>query len=549
MTHSTDLQLSMHADDALPTDEAVVVSQHLETCVECQAKLVAAKDETRFIAVAMESGPLEELEVAIPKFSRPASLRNFALANVVSGLVIWLAQFLWKTLFGELAIDAAAWITSVYLPDIYEMTSATALYYLQEGTAMFDAYLGLIVLSLSTITAVSLLLMYYKSRAATSLCLLVFMGATVVAPAPANALQIKIEKEGVITIAETETIDDTLVVAAERIVIKGKVTGDLLAVGRSIDIDGSIEGNLFAFAESVTVTGTVGGLVLGAGSTFQLNGASVGGDLWAAGAKVTVDAQTRVANNAGIAAQTATVEGSVAKDLYAFAEIVELDGEVGQDLEAFGDRVRLLDEAHVGGNARLRIPNEDSLYRAAGARIDGEIEFLDMPAGPTNRYASGEFYLWQAARLVSAVLVGLALFWLIPGFRTVSVSGGIDGLKTAGIGLVALVGAPIVAVVVAITLVGLPFSFIAIIAWLVAIYLAKIVVGAFIGRTLLSSTKYGDRIALVLLAGITAIIVAVNLPAIGGFINFVLTIIGIGLIVQRLLAALAARDSATTGMV
>jgi hypothetical protein len=52
-----------------------------------------------------------------------------------------------------------------------------------------------------------------------------------------------------------------------------------------------------------------------------------------------------------------------------------------------------------------------------------------------------------------------------------------------------------------------------------------------------------------LLAGITVIVVAINLPAIGGFINFVLTITGIGLIVQRLLAALAARDSATTDTV
>ena len=548
MIHSTDLQLSMHADDALPTDEAIVVSQHLETCMECQAKLAAAKDEIRFIAVAMEAGPSEESEVAIPKFSRPANLRNFALANVVSGLVIWLAQFLWKTLFGELAMDAATWITAVYLPDIYEMTSATALYYLQEGTAMFDDYVGLIVLSLSALTAVWLLLLYYKSRAATSLCLLVLIAATVVAPAPANALQIKIEEQGVITIAETETIDDTLLVAAERIVIKGKVTGDLVAVGRNIDIDGSIEGNLFAFGESVTVTGTVGGLVLGAGSAFELAGASVGGDLWAAGAKVTVDSKARVARNATIAGANATVAGSIAKDLHAFAEIVELDGKVGGDLEAFGERVRLLDDAHVGGNARLRIPSEDSLHRAAGARVDGEIEFLDLPV-VTNRYASGEFYLWQAARLVSGVLVGLALFWLIPGLRTVAVSGGIGGLKTAGIGLVTLVSAPIIAVVVAITLVGLPFSVFVIFAWMVSIYLAKILVGAFIGRTMLGSTKYGDRIALVLLAGITVIILAINLPAIGGFINFVLTIIGIGLIVQRLLAALSARDSATTGTV
>jgi hypothetical protein len=118
-------------------------------------------------------------------------------------------------------------------------------------------------------------------------------------------------------------------------------------------------------------------------------------------------------------------------------------------------------------------------------------------------------------------------------------------LKTAGIGLVTLVSVPIIALIVAITLVGLPFSFIAIIAWLLLIYLAKIVVGAFVGRMMLSSTKYAENIALILLAGITTILVAINLPAIGGVISFLLTIVGVGLIVQRMFAALSERETIT----
>ena len=148
--------------------------------------------------------------------------------------------------------------------------------------------------------------------------------------------------------------------------------------------------------------------------------------------------------------------------------------------------------------------------------------------------------------MLSAVLVGLVLLWLIPGLRSVSVGGGVDGLKTAGIGMVTLVSVPIIAVITAITLVGLPVSFIAILAWLVSIYVAKIVVGAFIGRSLLSATKYADQIAIVLLVGVTAIIVAINLPWIGGIVNFVLTIVGLGLIVQRLFSALSARDANTS---
>lgn len=543
MTHPTDLQLSMHVDSGLPVEESMIVSEHLDSCLACQEKIAAMNSEVALLTTALRTEPTSEVDqFVVPKFSRPASLRGFAMANIVTGLVIWLAQFLWKTLFGELAMNAVAWFTSVYVPDIYEVGSATALYYLQEGTAMFDAYLGLIILTLSTLTVVWLLLLFRKSRAMVSLCMLMFT-LVVLAPSPVSALDVRLDEEGVITIAATETIDDTLVVAAETVLVKGNVTGDLVAVGRRIDIDGSVAGNVIAFGESVTVRGTVGGLVLGAGSTFDLAGAIVGGDLWAAGEKISVDAEARVARNATVAGQSAAVEGSIVKDLHSFAEILEFNGELGEDLEAFGNRVRLLDEANIVGDARLHIAREEGLDRAPGARVGGKVEFLDMPEEfePENRYATIEFYLWQAARLVSALLVGLALFWLIPGLRNISVSGGVEGLKTGGIGLGTLIGLPMVASITAITLVGLPFTFIAIIAWLLAIYLAKIVVGAFVGRMILSSTKHQESDALVLLAGIGVIIVAINLPVIGGFLSFVLTIVGVGMIVQRLFAGLAAR--------
>ncbi len=394
----------MYADAALPEDESNVVSQHLESCATCQANFAAATDEIRFISTAMQAETSAELlEVVIPKFSRPASLREFAIANLATGLVIWLAQFLWKTLFGELIMNAATWITSVYLPNFYELTSATALYYLQEGTAMFDAYLGFIVLILSTLTALGFLFMYRRSRSAVNLCFVMLLGVMVVVPVPASALEIRSD-QGVITIPEDETIDDTLIAAAERIMIKGRITGDLLVAGSRIDVDGTVEGNLIAFAETVTVRGKVGGMVLGAGSTFELAGASVGGDFWAAGDKVTIDNEARVTRNATIAGQNATVHGSVGRDLHAFAEIVEVNGELGEDLEAFGNRVRLLDDAHVGGNARLHIATKTTLNEPPARKLTVRSNFWRCLKNSKRLTAT------PAANSTS----GRSLDWLVP---------------------------------------------------------------------------------------------------------------------------------------
>ncbi|MFP6816149.1 MAG: polymer-forming cytoskeletal protein [Pseudomonadales bacterium] len=408
---------------------------------------------------------------------------------------------------------------------------------------MFDAYLGFVVVILATLVALWFLLMYRKTRATLGVCLLMVMIGTMVGPAPVSALEVRRDAE-VVTIARSETIDDTVLVAAETVLIEGVITGDLVAVGRRIDISGSVEGNVLTFAESVTVSGKVGGFALGAASSYDLRGATVGGDLWVAREMVGIDSNTRVERNVTIAAQSTSVEGYVAKDLYAFAETVELSGDVGEDLEAFASRVRLLGEAHVGGNVRFRSGNEDRLHRAATVRVDGEVEFLDMPEGfeTRNRYATIEFYLWQVARLIAALLAGVALLWFVPGYRSMSIGAGagVDAFKTAGVGFLIMVSVPIMAVLVAFTLVGLPLSIIAIAAWLLSLYLAKIVVGALVSRMLLSQR---GNFLWTLLVGLTIVIVAVNLPFIGSIINLVLTIVGLGLIAQHLIAILARPDS------
>ena len=531
MTHPTQLELSMHADDALPSDEADQLAAHVDACEICQAQLSILGAERRCLVTVMRSDAAEdEQEVVVPRFSRPASLRGFAMANITTALVIWLAQFLWKTLFGEVIVNAATWLTSVYLPGIYQVASNTALYLLEEGTAMLDVYLGFVVATLLTLTALALLLVRKRARAGTlGVCLLAVAIATLTVPTPAHALEFK-RNDGLVTIPASETIDDTLIVAAKAVRIEGTVTGDVVAVGKDIDVTGSIGGNLFAFGDTVKVRGNVGGLILGAADSYTLSRSSVGGDLWLAGDKIEVGDNVSVARNATLFSDSAFVAGDVGRDLYAFAETIEVSGSLGGNLEAFAESLRLVGEAHVVGNVRFR-GDQEELYRADKVRVDGEVEFLDMDEEfeAKNRYATIEFYLWQIAQLVAAFLFGLVLIWVVPPLRGLSIGAGLDGLKSAGVGIIALVSVPIIAVLVAFTLVGLPFTFFAFAAWLLGIYLSTIVVGAAIGRMLMSESK---SFPLTLLAGIATVTVVVNLPFVGGIINFVLTIIGLGMLVQ-----------------
>lgn len=542
MEHLSELELSLLVDGALTASEAASARSHIDLCSECSGRLQALQAETSALKRSLVVDPGDAPQVPVPAFSRPAGFREFALANVATGVVIWAAQFLWKTVFGELAMNALTWATSVYLPDIYDVTTETLLYLLNEGTAMFDAYLETIVLIAVTLLVTSAAWYYRHAQRASGVCLLVLLAATLAAP-PVDALEVR-RDEGVVTIAADEVIDDTLVVAADTIRIEGTVNGDVIAAGRSIDVSGAVAGSVWGFGESVEFSGQVGGSVVSGGNSVRFQGASVTGDVLGMGEKVVLDENTSVSRNAIGMGNSITVEGKVGKDLFAFGEVLELSGAVEEDLEAFAGRVRLLGEGRIGGDARLRSA-EDRFHRDATTEVGGEVSFLAMPESiqTGSRYATLEFYLWQVARLLSAFLVGLALFWLIPALRRVALAGGIEGVKTAGLGLVFIVSVPVVAVLVGFTLVGIPFSIIGVIFWALALYLAKIVVGGVVGRMV---TGDESNRAVALLAGLAIVILAINLPFIGGIVNFVLTIVGVGLLVQFLLAAVSRPPQAST---
>lgn len=538
MNHLGELQLSELLDRTTETSPASEQSDHLNECPHCQAQLAALSRENALIATALNrEADAYAATIDIPTFTPPASLSRFAMINLSTALVIWLAQFLWKTLFGELIVNAATTITSVYVPDLYAAANTTFLHYLKEGTTMLDTYLGFVLFGLCLLTLIWALAKFRSHRAVVSLCLLTTVSLTLLTPAPASALEIRREDDGVITIPADEAIDDSLLAAAETILVKGKVSGDLIAAGRRVEIDGSVAGNLITFAEIITIRGTVGGTVITAGSQVELVGGRIEGDMWAAARNLRMDAKSNIAHNLLATAESVALAGSVANELHSFAETLELNGELGGNLHASGRQVRLLESSVIKGNAILRVPAEDALQRSATAQLLGGLEMDEKRFNKHDRghRGGGKFYLWQMARLISALLVGLALFWYMPALKHLSLPGGLDGLKTTGFGLAIVIAVPILAVLLIITLVGIPLASIVLLLWLLLLYCAKIIIGAYLGRSVLVRTNARDNDLLVLLVGLALVIIATNIPLIGGTLNLLMTIAGTGLIMQQLM--------------
>ena len=550
MSHLSELELSMLVDGALSGEEgerALSGEEHVGEPNEHGIEQVLSEttDETlrtRLQDLQTEAALLHQLlvdeaqqqaaSVEIPKFRRPLTLRGFALANIVTGLTIWFAQFLWKTVFGELVMNATLWATSVYLPDIYQMASATTLYLLQEGTAMLEAYLGFVVTTVVALT-ILILIWRYRSHTASSLCVLCAAIVCLAAPPSGHALDIRTD-EDTVNVPASETIDDTLLVAAETVVIEGDINGDLVAAGQSISVRGQVSGNLLLAAESIEVSGNVGGMVVGAASSCVVDTDTVGGNLWLACENATIDEDTNIAQNTTIAAETASIDGAIARDLNVFAENVEFSGQLGNDMQAFASKVKLIGAASIGGDVRFYGGSEDRLFRSDTVSVAGAVEYPERPEelDEGSRYTRVEFYLWQIAYLIAAFIAGLFVLWLIPSLRDIRVDAGIDGLKSVAIGFATLISVPVLAAILAFTIVGLPFTIFGIGLWLFGVYLSKILVSAIIGRMVLQDSQ---SYAVVLLVGLLIVLIVSNIPFIGGFMSFLMTILGLGLLTQYLI--------------
>jgi hypothetical protein len=143
----------------------------------------------------------------------------------------------------------------------------------------------------------------------------------------------------------------------------------------------------------------------------------------------------------------------------------------------------------------------------------------------SNRYLTVGFYVWQVVRVLGLFVTGLVAFKVMPSLVPSNMVSGSDWLKAGGVGFMTLVAVPVAAIIITFTFIGFPIALISVVLYLVACYLAKIIVAEFVGRSVMKSSG-----AVPLLVGLLLVVIAVNLPWIGTLINFLLILLGLGVI-------------------
>jgi cytoskeletal protein CcmA (bactofilin family) len=308
---------------------------------------------------------------------------------------------------------------------------------------------------------------------------------------------------GTIVVEEGETYEDIQGFAGS-VVVRGTVTGDVSAVAGSIH---------------VTETGRVGGSVQASAGTVRVAG-TVDGDVSVAGGTVEITESARIGGEVRAGAGYALVDGAV-------------DGSV----QVGAETVVLGPNAAVGGDFRY---DAETFTRDPGASVGGEVvrdADLGGDVGPT----FGEFRLpsWVATvyGFFANLLLGALLLGLLPRFSEAVASEATDvPLRSGGVGLLALLGVPVLLVALLLTVVGIPLALVGMLAYAVALWIGSVYGQYAVGAWALEAAGEDSR-WLALVVGLLAFAVLGLVPILGGLLGLLVLLLGLGAL------ALALRDS------
>lgn len=302
------------------------------------------------------------------------------------------------------------------------------------------------------------------------------------------------------------------------------VEGDLYASGGLVRVEGTVDGDLLVSAGQVQVTGTVTGDLWAGGGTISIDG-DVGGDVRMAGGRV-------------------AIAGTVGEDVFVAGGQVRLasSAEVGEDLlfgvgqmtlsgaitgDVLGRAGTYVSRGTIGGTEDVTIQRTEEAEPTVTDRV------LDTLGRLVSVLLIAALALWLAPALLEgpartlrgrplmSLLIGLAALAAVAiGIPVVLVIATVLAVALGFIGLGDLVGLVVLGVLATVALIALALAF-------VLAFGAPAIVGVALGDLLVPATA-AHRRWWGLLVGVLVVVVASALPVVGGWIGFLVAVVGLG---------------------
>jgi cytoskeletal protein CcmA (bactofilin family) len=334
-----------------------------------------------------------------------------------------------------------------------------------------------------------------------------------------------------------ETLKKDLYTWTQTMSVDGTLDGDLTAWFQTGTISGTVTEDVNVFAQDLTISGEVGDDVRAVGNNINILG-TVKGNVLAAGSFVRIGPDAVVEGDLLVGAGTVTIDGTVKGGVRIGTGHMTLNGTIGGDAYVSTDGgIAMGDDAAIGGDLRYEGPAKIEFSEGAvkGAITfktkDKEIQDIQSKLSHfSNVFKNVLHFLFYLAALIAGSV--LFAFTKDHANRTAQILR-TKPLKSLGIGFIAFICVPILAVILLVLILTIPLSWILVLAYLIALYIAKFYVGTWLGKMILRKRAPDASPIPPMLLGITILYLVTWIPILGALVTFLTWFFGLGALLQR----------------
>lgn len=366
-----------------------------------------------------------------------------------------------------------------------------------------------------------------------------FLVALAAMPFAASAKQTWDDKDAFVYVPKEQVVSGNLYRVGEVVQVDGTVEGDVIAAAGTLKINGTVTGDVLAVAGRVIITGPVLGDVRVAAGQVDLDGV-IGKNLNVFAGSARLGRQSAVGYEALVFAGELDTEGVIKKDVRGAVGMAVLAGTVEHDVWLKADRLVLQSSAVIGGNLTYASPQAAQVM--SNATIKGEVNFKPFEREPwdngaAKRIAFGFFITFTLVKLISLWLLALVLFWVVPKKMHKIMREVEAGIwPNLGIGLVAIIGMPVLSLLLAMTVVGMPLAVAVLCLYALALLVGTVAGATFVGEWIIKrlSDRHWREVspAWASLLGLTLLVLAWWIPVAGFLLVSLVVVTGLGALLQ-----------------
>lgn len=358
--------------------------------------------------------------------------------------------------------------------------------------------------------------------------------------------------------ADNETADDGIMPISEepsetmnpnaRVDENNYKKSDVYLAGESVTIDYIVDGNLFVFADTVTIN------------------SQIGGDAFIFAKNVIIDEQGYVFSNLFTVSENIEIKG-VVYDVYAISKTINISkGYVYRDMKISCETLNV--NGVIGRNAFVGCSNinfntdgesngtiyGDLNYTASSEFsipenvVSGKVNYTPLKLSvekPVQSIIAD--YIWSIGTFIAFVLIiWLVCLGIAPKFlNNTNNYVGKKTLSVLGYGLLTLIIVPIACVILILLRLTSAFSLFLLALYILALIISKCLFTITANNYLCSKLKINKNIGIFGMLIVSGIIIDVitMLPYVGGYISFVITVLGLGILIISILPKRTAKSN------